>query len=406
MHRFLPARLLSSRSTSSGVVSPALFHKWNHFVSSRKSLLMPTESAVPPVVARRYDAPAKGEVFANSGLNLAKIDVWGFDYDYTIASWGRQTEHLIYNLGVKALLRKGYPSELASLEGKFDPSFVIRGLAYDKKTGFLLKLDQFGQIQLDSVYLGKRPLSLDEAISAYNGHTRLSRDYMSQNLHVLSDLFSIPEACLLADVTHFFETQGTHFYPYHLFQDIRQVIDQDIHKSRRLHELIVKDLPTHVDVDNQLGVFFERLRNGGKKVFLLSNSGFPFIDAGMTYLLSSFVQDRKLKSWRELFDIIIVDAKKPSWYSQSSKFRRVDTDTGALSISPVDKFSPGEVYSQGSLEEFHNLLGIMGDRVLYVGDQIYADLCKPLFSCNLRSHLPLFSDSSENGNVEDCCYNQ
>jgi 5'-nucleotidase len=147
-----------------------------------------------------------------------------------------------------------------------------------------------------------------------------------------------------------------------------------LHRSSLLHDLIKKDLPNHLEQDPLMGVFFERLRSGGKKIFLLSNSSFWFIDAGMRYLLKDFLEDRNIDNWLQLFDVTIVNAKKPSWYNKPGKFRKVDTETGALSIKPISKFVPGEVYAHGSLDEFHSLLGVQGDRVLYVGDQIYTDL--------------------------------
>jgi HAD superfamily 5'-nucleotidase-like hydrolase len=361
-----------------GVISKT--DKWTKFLDTRRSsklaatVKLSSDAEYIEPVAKRYSAPLGSEVYANSGMNLGQIDVWGFDYDYTIACWGKATSHLIYNLGLDVLLKKGYPKELEALKDQFDGNFVIRGLSYDRQTGFLLKLDQFGQIQLDSVYLGRRQLEPEEVKKAYSNHTRLSREYMHQNLEVCSDLFSIPEACLLADVTHFFESKGTHFHPSHLHQDVNNAVD-GVHRSSLLHEMIREDLPKHLEQDPLMGVFFERLREGGKKVFLLSNSSYGFIDAGMRYLLEGFLKERKMDSWLNLFDVVIVNAKKPLWYNRPGKFRKVDTETGALSILPISEFVPGEVYAHGSLDEFHNLLGVQGDRVLYVGDQIYTDLC-------------------------------
>jgi HAD superfamily 5'-nucleotidase-like hydrolase len=380
------SRRYISNSTLLGVILPSSSSSitkhdhWKQFLKSRRIQSSPnvglsSNAEYIEPVAKRYSAPLGSEVYANSGMNLAQIDVWGFDYDYTIACWGKATSHLIYNLGLEALLKKGYPKELNELKDKFDKDFVIRGLSYDRQTGFLLKLDQFGQIQLDSVFLGRRQLDPEEVKKAYSYHTRLSREYMHQNLEVCSDLFSIPEACLLADVSHFFETQGTYFHPSHLHQDVNNAVD-GVHRSSLLHDVIKKDLPNHLEQDPLMGVFFERLRSGGKKVFLLSNSSYWFIDAGMRYLLQDFLEDRKIDNWLQLFDVTIVNAKKPSWYNKPGKFRKVDTETGALSIKPISKFVPGEVYAHGSLDEFHSLLGVQGDRVLYVGDQIYTDLRK------------------------------
>ena len=38
-------------------------------------------------------------VYANNELNLREIDVYGFDYDYTIAVYRKSLNRLIYDLG-------------------------------------------------------------------------------------------------------------------------------------------------------------------------------------------------------------------------------------------------------------------------------------------------------------------
>ena len=40
-------------------------------------------------------------------------------------------------------------------------------------------------------------------------------------------------------------------------------------------------------------------------MFLMTNSGFEFVNAGMRHLLG--------EDWRSFFDLVIVDANKPNW---------------------------------------------------------------------------------------------
>ena len=44
-------------------------------------------------------------VFSNNELNLQEIDVYGFDYDYTLASYKESLNYLLYNLGRDALIK-------------------------------------------------------------------------------------------------------------------------------------------------------------------------------------------------------------------------------------------------------------------------------------------------------------
>lgn len=45
-------------------------------------------------------------VFACNELDLSEVQVYGFDYDYTLAHYKPTLEHLLYNLGRDILLEK------------------------------------------------------------------------------------------------------------------------------------------------------------------------------------------------------------------------------------------------------------------------------------------------------------
>lgn len=51
-------------------------------------------------------------VYANHNLRLAKISVYGFDYDYTLAHYTELLQHLIYNLAKEQLVTEVISSEL------------------------------------------------------------------------------------------------------------------------------------------------------------------------------------------------------------------------------------------------------------------------------------------------------
>lgn len=58
---------------------------------------------------------------------------------------------LFWDFGI---LQLRYPD--SCLEFKYDHTFPIRGLYYDKSKGCLLKLDFFGSIEPDGCYFGRR----------------------------------------------------------------------------------------------------------------------------------------------------------------------------------------------------------------------------------------------------------
>lgn len=59
------------------------------------------------------------------------------------------------------------------------------------------------------------------------------------------------------------------------------------------------------------------------------------------------------KDWRDLFDCVIVLARKPEFYRSRRPFRRTREPTW----SSVNKFEPGEVYQGGNLYDFSRLTG-------------------------------------------------
>ena len=109
----------------------------------------------------------KLSIFANDELNLDEIDVYGYDYDYTLAAYKKTTvEQMIYNLAKKALVQEfQYPEEL--LQCQYDPQLTIRGLHYDVHKGLLIKVNSMLQIQSDVVFKGKRKLTEWEVSRVY-----------------------------------------------------------------------------------------------------------------------------------------------------------------------------------------------------------------------------------------------
>ena len=65
--------------------------------------------------------------------------------------------------------------------------------------------------------------------------------------------------------------------------------------------------------------YLQGLLAAGKKVFLVTNSPFETVDAGMKYMVGA--------DWRELFEVIIVQAGKPHFFTNNAQpFRQLDVD--------------------------------------------------------------------------------
>ncbi|XLS81584.1 hypothetical protein HN51_047415 [Arachis hypogaea] len=69
------------------------------------------------------------------------------------------------------LLKLRYPE--ICIEFKYDPSFPIQGLYYDKSKGCLMKLDFIGSIEPDGCYFGRR--RNHKLLLTYNFHNYILR---------------------------------------------------------------------------------------------------------------------------------------------------------------------------------------------------------------------------------------
>lgn len=86
------------------------------------------ENTFAPWNNANADSDSDG-VYANSYVDLGRIDTVGFDYDYTLVTYTTALQELIYDMALIRLVRdKQYPSEMLE-KGimEFDPKFSIRG---------------------------------------------------------------------------------------------------------------------------------------------------------------------------------------------------------------------------------------------------------------------------------------
>jgi len=60
-----------------------------------------------------------------------------------------------------------YPKVLMDLQ--YEPQASVRGLHYDIEKGLLMKLDQFHNVQLGTVYRGRRRVNDEEVKRLYSG---------------------------------------------------------------------------------------------------------------------------------------------------------------------------------------------------------------------------------------------
>ncbi|XP_061428729.1 LOW QUALITY PROTEIN: 5'-nucleotidase domain-containing protein 2 [Lethenteron reissneri] len=343
-------------------VSDISSYLWTRYDETKKLV----KDIVPPGQCHLLNHSA---VYVNNELCLDDIGTYGFDYDYTLALYSSALHHKIYNAALDILVKQyKYPEELKKYE--YRPDFATRGLHYDIHKGLLMKIDAFHHVQLGSVYRGYSPVPDDEVMTLYSGtHVRLHQmtDFYGKGSRMKQymDVFSIPEMTLLSSVNDHFKGNRIEYDPIHLYKDVSDAV-RDVHVKGLMYKIIEENLEEYIQSGEETYAVLQKLVSYGKKLFLITNSPFSFVNKGMLHMVG--------EDWRDLFDVIIVQAEKPAFFTDSAKpFRRLD-DSGCLQWDKIDKLEKGEIYQQGNLYEFLRLTGWVGTSVLYFGDHIYSDL--------------------------------
>jgi len=308
------------------------------------------------------------QVYTNRALKMDEIALVGFDMDYTLAVYSmRQIEELAFHMTLDRMVSgRGYPAWLRNL--KYDHEYVIRGLVVDKDFGNIFKMDRHNHV--GRCYHGRRPLSLDERRARYqtNEKIRLSLPRFAW----IDTLFSLPEACLYAEIIEAQEARGERVDYHKLYDGTRESIDEG-HRDGSLKSELRKDLGRFIKPDPELAQALHKLRSGGKKLFVLTNSLWDYTDAVMGFLLDGRLAE--YPSWRNYFDYVVVGAQKPAFFAEHRPFVELNPN-GSVARPQAETLERGRIYEGGNLFDFERMSGFAGEQVLYVGDHIYGDIIR------------------------------
>ncbi|XP_032570798.1 5'-nucleotidase domain-containing protein 3 isoform X3 [Drosophila sechellia] len=180
----------------------------------------------------------------------------------------------------------------------------------------------------------------------------------------LADLFSVPEMCLLCNVIEYFERNRIDYNPEIVFHDTRTAMGS-CHPI--MHGKVMRNTEKYIERNPKLVKFFEKLQQAGKNLFLVTNSPYSFVNCGMSFLVGA--------NWRDFFDVVIVQARKPKFFTDESRpIRLFDERTQSHLWDRVFKLEKGKIYYEGSVRQLQELKGWRGHSVLYFGDHPYSDL--------------------------------
>jgi 5'-nucleotidase len=309
------------------------------------------------------DKLARG-IFCNRTLNLRTIRAIGYDMDYTLIHYnmGAWEQHA-YNFIKEKLEASGWPVTQLT----FDAELVMRGLIVDTELGNVVKANRFGYVK--RAFHGTRPLDFETQRNLY---ARTLVDLASHRWVFLNTLFSISQACLfmqlvdLLDDGRFFRAMGY----ADLYTQLRQFFDE-AHMEGRLKAEIINAPERFVVLDEDMPLALRDQKEAGKKIILITNSDWTYVAPMMSYVIDRFLPEGM--RWRDLFDIIIVSARKPDFFSfRMPTFEVVGAD--GLLREYRGLLESGRIYMGGHAALIERSLDIIGEEILYVGDHVFVDV--------------------------------
>jgi HAD superfamily 5'-nucleotidase-like hydrolase len=316
---------------------------------------MPTDPAVPATRARG--------IFCSRTLNLRAIRAIGYDMDYTlihyqVEEWERRAyEHLR-----RKFADLGWP--VADLE--FDPALIVRGLVIDTELGNVVKANRFGYVK--RAFHGTRQLDFEEQRRAY---ARTIVDLGDPRFVFLNTLFALSEACMYAQLVDRLDRRELpEIMGYgDLYARTRRLIDE-AHVEGVLKGEILADPERFVVLDPETPLALLDQQRSGKKLVLITNSEWAYTRTLMHYAFDRFLPDGA--TWRELFEVVIVQARKPEFFGSRSPVFEIVNEDGLL--RPALGLTAGGAFVGGNAGLVEHHLGLAGDQILYVGDHLFADV--------------------------------
>lgn len=308
--------------------------------------------------------PPERRIYCNRTLNLRSIKAIGYDLDYTLVHYLVEPwERRAFEYARRELAEDGLP-----VDGfEFDPDLVIRGLVVDAQTGNLLKVNRFGYVT--KACHGTRMLEFEEQRRLYG---RIPIDVDDRRYAFLNTLFALSEASLYAQLVDRLDVQGMPggIGYADLHRLVRKGVDQ-AHLEGELKTAIVADPACYVEPDPELALTLLDQREAGKKLLVITNSDWPYTERMLSFVLDPWLP--KGVRWRDLFELVLVSARKPEFFSQRMPVFELANEEGLVRLCPGGIRASG-VCVGGDASQVETFLGLAGEEVLYVGDHIYSDV--------------------------------
>jgi HAD superfamily 5'-nucleotidase-like hydrolase len=307
--------------------------------------------------------PPNRRIYVNRTLNMRSISAVGFDMDYTLIHYRTEEwERHAYEHARRRIEELGWPA--AGLVFAHD-AFTL-GLVVDQELGNVVKANRFGFVKRAAH--GTRLLSFEEQREVYS---RVQVDLAEPRWRFMNTLFSLSETCLFAQLVDLLDAgrlpAGVDYAE--VFRVVRTNLDA-AHMEGELKAQIMQDPDRFVELDPEVPLALVDMKRAGKKLLLITNSEWEYARTMMSYAFDPFLPG---ETWRSLFDVVVVQARKPDFFTSGSPAFEVVDDSGLL--RPAARgFRTGGAYVGGNARLVEEFVGRPGEEILYVGDHVYADV--------------------------------
>lgn len=335
---------------------------------------------MPNETTHDIEAPFSRRIFANRTLNLRSIQAIGYDMDYTLVHYRVNVwEERAYARLRGLLAADGWP--VGDL--RFDADSVIRGLIIDSELGNIVKANRFGYVMRAAH--GTRMMEFADQRTVYQ---QVTVELSNPRFIFLNTLFSLSETCLYSQLVDLFDEgalPGVNGYE-DLYRKVRDRMDET-HVEGTLKAEITADPGRFIELDPDAALALADQKQAGKRLMLISNAEWEYAREIMAFAFDPYLKDGQ--TWRDLFELVVVGARKPGFFSHPLPlFRVVDESSGLLAPVPGPIPGPG-IYLGGDATRVEEYLGLSGSQILYVGDHVFADVRMSKASLRWRTALIL-----------------
>ncbi|CAF3537092.1 unnamed protein product [Rotaria sp. Silwood1] len=319
-------------------------------------------------------------------FSLSSCDWIGFDLDHTLIRYRLLELHtLIYESLCQYLVdTHEYNSELLNIP--YDNYFGVKALIYDSLYGNLIQLDSNGLVHT-ALHGVNTHLSSEKIKEIYPHALEDIEEDTSKRFICIFTYFEHSVSYLIANIIDLIDKENLYekssknqinlikkysFFLINLYNGFDYLFN-DFQRGNyfaSIRENPNKFIYKRLDVRQWL----EKLKESNKKLFLATNSRFDYTNLLTTYAFGN--------DWQNLFDFIIVDCKKPSFFNNTNKqpFHRFIDDKNIIPVTIdeiIKDFKQNYIYSLGNSNDLHLIMSQISNKdpiVMYFGDHIKSDI--------------------------------